>query len=164
MKEKILETLKAMGFIVEEEDEQASCFEYEGHWFLHIYNKNDENFLNITLPAVLDKEGMDELEFYKILDKVNNTVKYVKAYDNYGKAWLCYERELLGDEDLEKLLESMIYHLEAALHFFHRIQKNHDDGSSLEDGLDEEDGDGGDDEEGKDGGNGDQEDCLTETD
>ena len=158
MKEKILETLKTMGFMVEKEDDQAYCFEYEGHWFLFVYNENDEKFLNIALPAVMEKDGMDEREFFKFLDKVNSTVKYVKAYDYYGKAWLCYERELLGDEDLETLLESIIYHLEASLHFLRRTKKELDEGpTEEEEELDEDDGDGDDDEEGKDGGYEDQE-------
>ena len=52
------------------------------------------------------------------MDKMNSTLKYVKANKLGDGLWLFYERELFGGEDLEKLVSRMILHLEAAMNFF----------------------------------------------
>ena len=49
-----------------------------------------------------------------LMDKLNSTLKYVKANKLGDSMWLFYERELYGGEDFEKLLSRMILHLEAA--------------------------------------------------
>ena len=113
MKEKILEAFKALGFKVEDLDGTAYGFHYEGRNFLLLLNEEDEEFLNIALPCVLEPDDVDE---------------YVKAYKAFGGMTLFYERELSGGEDLKEVIRRMILHIEAG-HFFlhHRLLKSKDD-------------------------------------
>ena len=131
MKEKILEAFKALGFKVEDLDGTAYGFHYEGRNFLLLLNEEDEEFLNIALPCVLEPDGVDEQEFNETMEKVDSTLRYVKAYKALGGMTLFYERELSGEEDLKEVIRRMILHIEAG-HFFlhHRLLKSKDDGDS----------------------------------
>ena len=59
-----------------------------------------------------------------LMDKLNSTLKYVKANKLGDSMWLFYERELYGGEDLEKLVSRMILHLEAAMSFYRNAMAN----------------------------------------
>lgn len=127
MKEKILEAFKALGFEMEEMEGMGYGFQYEGKNFLYMYNEDDEDFLNISLPGVLDLDDENNTTFYQVMDKLNGTLKYVKAYKLNDSMWLFYERELFGGEDMKQVISRMILHLEAALMFLRRAMADTDD-------------------------------------
>lgn len=137
MKEKILEAFKALGFEMEELEGFGYGFEYEGKHFLYMYNEDDEDFLNIALPAVLDIDDENNVGFYQVMDKINGTLKYVKVNKLNDSMWLFYERELFGEEDLKQILSRMILHLEAGLMFLRRAiassEEDSDDASEVTD-------------------------------
>ena len=135
MKEKILEAFKALGLKVEDLDGTAYGFHYEGRSFLLLPNEDDDEFLNIALPCVLEKDDVDEETFIEAMEKLNSTLRYVKAYKAFGGMTLFYERELSGEEDLKEVIRRMVYHLEAG-HFFlhHRLLGSNDDGDSSSEG------------------------------
>lgn len=141
MKEKILEAFKALGFEMEELEGMGYGFQYEGKHFLYMYNEDDEDFLNISLPGVLDIDDDNNTTFYQVMDKLNGTLKYVKAYKLNDGMWLFYERELFGGEDMKQVISRMILHLEAALMFLRRAMadSNDSDGGSETDASDETD-------------------------
>lgn len=134
MKEKIFEAFKALGFKLEDLDGTAYGFHYEGRSLLLLPNEDDE-FLNIALPCVLEKDDVDEETFTEAMEKLNSTLRYVKAYKAFGGITLFYERELSGDEDLKEVIRRMVYHLEAG-HFFlhHRLLGSNGDGDSGSEG------------------------------
>lgn len=142
MKEKILEAFRDLGFKLEEEEGMGYCFNYEGLNLLYMYNENDEEFLNIALPGIVEVEEDRMLQICALLEKINSTLKYVKAYMLGNSVWLFYEREqieqrehsrtcsgygesrekknegqLFGEEDLMTVISRMILHLEAGLVF-----------------------------------------------
>ena len=107
---------------------------------LYMYNENDEEFLNIALPGIVEVEEDRMLQICALLEKINSTLKYVKAYMLGNSVWLFYERELIeqreqsrtcsdyaesrekktegqlcGEEDLMTVISRMILHLEAGL-------------------------------------------------
>ena len=135
MKEKILDAFKALGFEMEDMDGLSYGFEYEGKHFLYMYNEDDEDFLNIALPAVLNIGDENNMGFYQIMDKINGTLKYVKANKLNDSMWLFYERELFGGEDLKQIITRMILHLDAGLMFLCRAM------ASLEEDSDNSDSD-----------------------
>ena len=124
MKEKILDAFKALGFEMEELEGFGYGFEYEGKHFLYMYNEDDEDFLNLALPAVLDIDDENNVAFYQVMDKINGTLKYVKANKLNDSMWLFYERELFDGEDLKQILSRMILHLEAAMSFYRNAMAN----------------------------------------
>ena len=142
MKEKILEAFRELGFKLEEEEGMGYCFNYEGLNLLYMYNENDEEFLNIAIPGILEVEEDKMLQICALLEKINSTLKYIKAYMLGNSVWLFYERELIeqreqsrtcsdyaesrekktegqlcGEEDLMTVISRMILHLEAGLVF-----------------------------------------------
>ena len=142
MKEKILEAFRDLGFKLEEEEGMGYCFNYEGLNLLYMYNENDEEFLNIALPGIVEVEEDKMLQICALLEKINSTLKYIKAYMLGNSVWLFYERELIeqreqsrtcsdyaesrekktegqlcGEEDLMTVISRMILHLEAGLVF-----------------------------------------------
>lgn len=117
MKEKILEAFAELGFKLEQMDDFGYGFSYEGTNFIFMPNSDDEEFLNICVPGIYDLEEESPLTFIELMNKINSTLKYIKAYELGKSIWLFYERELFGDEDLAKVISRMILHLEAGLMF-----------------------------------------------
>ena len=117
MKEKILEAFAELGFKLEQMDDFGYGFSYEGTNFIFMPNADDEEFLNICVPGIYDLEEESPLLFIELMNKINSTLKYIKAYELGKNIWLFYERELFGNEDLAKVISRMILHLEAGLMF-----------------------------------------------
>lgn len=124
MKEQILNTFAAMGFQLEEMEGFGYVFQYEGINYLYMPNDDDEDFLNIAVPAIVEINDENIHAAHLLMDKLNSTLKYVKANKLGDSMWLFYERELYGGEDFEKLLSRMILHLEAALNFYRNAMAN----------------------------------------
>ena len=124
MKEQILNTFAAMGFQLEEMEGFGYVFQYEGINYLYMPNDDDEDFLNIAVPAIVEINDENAHAAHMLMDKLNSTLKYVKANKLGDSMWLFYERELYGGEDFEKLLSRMILHLEAALNFYRNAMAN----------------------------------------
>lgn len=108
MKEKILDAFKNLGFEMEDLEELGYGFEYEGIHYLWMAN-NDEDFLNIAVPAIFDMADTNELEFYQVMDKLNSTLKFIKVNELGNSMWMFYERELFGGEDFEQLLPRIFF-------------------------------------------------------
>lgn len=115
MKEKILEVLANLGFKTEAADEMGYVFEYEGMRLLYIPNDDDEDFLVIALPGFYDYDEEKIGPYVALSEKLNSTLKYVKAYTIANSMWLFYERELFGGENLEEIISRMVLRLEAGL-------------------------------------------------
>ena len=129
MKEKILEAFENLGFNLEYNDTLGYSFFYEGINLLYMYNEDDETFLNISVPGIYDLE--DGKETYDVLkEKINSTLKYVKAYTLCNSLWIFYERDLLGNEDLEDVIRRMVLQLAAALMFARDIIDKIENGES----------------------------------
>ena len=114
-----MKTMQTLGFILDEVEDCGYAFKFEGKTLLWVPSE-DEAFFSIAFPAILDCDDVDEEVYYKIIDKFNATVKYVKANDYQEMVWLFYERELIGDENLEEIIPRMIIHLERASRFFYK--------------------------------------------
>lgn len=117
MKEKVLEAFAELGFELTPMEELGFGFDYENIHMLFLPQANDDDFLNISIPGIYDMEEENPIAFLDLMNRVNSTLKYVKAYAGGDSLWLFYERELLGDEDLPMVISRMILHLESALTF-----------------------------------------------
>ena len=117
MKEKILEAFDYLGFKMDHMEGLGYGFEYEGSNYFYMPMDNDEDYVSICVPGIYEIEEGEDLFYYKLMDKVNSSMKYVKCYKYGDRVWLFYERELLGGEDLLLLLSHMILSLEASYIF-----------------------------------------------
>ncbi len=142
MKEKIMEAFAELGFQLEQMGDFGYGFSYEGTNFIYLSN-DDDDFLNISVPGIYDLEDGPPSTFIELMNKINSTLKYIKAYDLEQSIWLFYERELLGDEDLPKVISRMILHLEVGLMFSRKtiaeIKSNADDKSQDNDNVESDD-------------------------
>lgn len=120
MKKQVKNILEELGFQPESVDEYLG-FEYEGMHYLYLYNPNDEDFLNFSIPCVMAPDDEDESMLLRIEDQINSKVKYVKAYIWDDRLWLFYERELFGGENMEELITAIIFRLAAAAAFMHEL-------------------------------------------
>lgn len=123
MKEKILEAFARLGFCLEKSDDVGYEFEYEGMTLLYLCNEDDEDFLTIALPGFYEYDEENVATYCALSEKINASLKYVKAFTPGHSMWLCYERELFGGEDLEALISRMIAHLEAGVVFSSKAVK-----------------------------------------
>ena len=124
-----MEAFENLGFNLEYNDTLGYSFFYEGINLLYMYNEDDETFLNISVPGIYDLE--DGKETYDVLkEKINSTLKYVKAYTLCNSLWIFYERDLLGNEDLEEVIRRMVLQLAAALMFARDIIDKIENGES----------------------------------
>ena len=123
MNEQMMNVFATLGFQLEEMEGFGYGFQYEGINYLFMPN-DDEDFLNISIPAILEINDDNIHTALMLMDKINSARKYVKANKLGGSLWLFYERELFGGEDLEKLVARMILHLEATMNFFRSTMAN----------------------------------------
>lgn len=130
MKEKILAAFENLGFNLEDNESLGFSFNYEGINYLYMYNEDDEDFLNISVPGIYNLEEDNKENYDALKEKINSTLKYVKAYTLGKGLWLFYERDLLGNEDLEEVIRRMILHLAAALMFARDSIEKIDNGES----------------------------------
>lgn len=121
MKEKILNALVTLGFDLEQLDDFGYGFQYEGTNFIWMPNDNDESFLNIAIPAILEKGDTDDKNFFELMNMLNSNMKYIKANTLADSLWLFYERDVYDEnEDLERILTRMIVHLHGSLMEFRK--------------------------------------------
>ena len=112
-----MEVFAELGFKLEQLDDLGYEFSYEGTNFIYMPSSDVDDFLNICVPGIYNWEEESSLIFIELMNKINSTLKYIKAYELGKSIWLFYERELFGDEDLMKIISRMILHLEAGLMF-----------------------------------------------
>lgn len=117
MKEKILEAFSDLGFKLEELDGMGYCFHYEGLNLLYSHNDDDAEFLNISLPGIIDMEGKSMTQVCTLVEKINCTQKYIKAYMLGDSVWLFYERCLIGEENLPEVISHMVLYLASGVMF-----------------------------------------------
>lgn len=143
MKEEVLKALKKLGFVTTERD-NFYTFEYEGKCFLYSVDDNDDSFLSIAIPNIMDAESDDEEEYddkfahmLRMECEVNSKVKYVKAVIIKDCLWLACEREVYAEEDFGQLLPMMILRLFRATEFVRQeLEKTEYDG---QDRIEQED-------------------------
>jgi len=133
MKEKILAAFENLGFNLEDTESLGYTFNYEGINCLYMYNEDDENFLNISAPGIYDLEEDNKEKYEELKEKINSTLKYIKAYTLGNSLWLFYERDLLDNDDLEEVIRHMILHLAAALMFARDTIEKMDNGEGDDD-------------------------------
>ena len=88
MQEKILEAFENLGFKMQPAESAGFIFEYEGNKFLYMSHNNDEEFFSISLPSFYDFEEDNATIYNALSEKINSTLKYVKAYTLGNSMWL----------------------------------------------------------------------------
>lgn len=132
MRQQVTCIMHKLGFRVEETDNDLR-FDYEGIHMLIMFTE-DENYLAILVPGIMDADKNNELTLLQIVEKMNNQLKYVKAFVPHGDSlWLSYERQLYTNEIIsENLIEAMITGLANAytsVGYFINVQEESENGN-----------------------------------
>ncbi len=126
MNEKILTVLSALGFIVSPVGEISYTFKYDGLNYLYRLNDDGdgEGFLQMFVLTDINAKVCGPYDLYRLMDKTNDGIRYVKAnlYDGY--LCLFYENALFGYENYEVMLRNMINALEASFRFVYSELKD----------------------------------------
>lgn len=125
-KDKVLDTLKRMGFQLEPLGNENYGFRYEMANMLYTASPDDEDFLTLAIPQIADIDDDNAMHMEIATGMINAAVKYVKAYRVDDSLWLFYERELFGEPDIEQILAHMILRLNAALDFARSMIAQHE--------------------------------------
>lgn len=139
MTNKIYNALQLLGFELIPKEGRYYVFDYEDMKMIWFPNDEDSHFLNISVPIILEKGDLNETFYYKLIDKLNETMMYVKAYTIQDNIWLHYERELLDDEeDLEAIISRMILRLANAFNNFCKLTSEceEEDEESVDNNMD----------------------------
>ena len=140
MKEKIIQAFANLGFTLEHIPGFGQAFQHEQYSYFWLDNDDDdEHFLNISLPWVVECNGVDELRIYKFVENVNATLKYVKAFISEDHVCLFYERKLYEGDNLEQIITHMIHALALAHDEIRRDLIKRLDADDESDDLDDDD-------------------------
>ena len=112
-----MQAFVGLGFELKPVENLGYSFDYESFHMLYMPQTEDDDFLCISLPGIYELEKDNPMVFIDLMNRINSTLKYVKAYWGSDSLWLFYERELFGGEDLPTLISRMILHLESASAF-----------------------------------------------
>ncbi len=126
MNETILTALSALGFTIHPVDKQAYTFDYEGmHYVYRVRDDGDgEGFLQMFVLTNIDYTDCGPYNLYRLMDKTNDAVRYVKCCMLDDSVCLYYESPLFGYEDYERLLRNMVFALEASFCYVNSALKD----------------------------------------
>lgn len=120
-KEIILDQLKAMGFEPIELGDVSFVFKCEGMNYLYMPDDDDEQFLRIVIPNLLEVTDENHAAVLEAMHETGLMLKYAKVCIMYENA-VCaiYEHRLTSADNLVELLEHIIRILEATAHVFYK--------------------------------------------
>ena len=80
MKEKILAAFENLGFNLEDIESLGFSFNYEGINYLYMYNEDDENFLNISVPSIYDLEKDNKEKYEAYIGNGYSKIYWIESY------------------------------------------------------------------------------------
>ena len=119
----IIETLRALGFEPEQEEERKVLwrFEYEKFDLLYVDVEEDRSILHIAMPNIYEITDYNRTAVYEAICNTYFPFTKLKIVGNY--VWVIYEHYLATDENIEQVLKHIISHIPAtALAFFKNIE------------------------------------------
>ena len=146
MREKILQSFKNLGFVLEPLDDENSAYTYiyEGRKFIFFNSENDPEFIQLGIPAIIEISEEQRPFVNTWIQLLNLNMKYVKSYISEDGVWIFYERMLTDPEDTDEVLACMIVCLDNGINAFHSYvhASMADDDEDDEDEDDDDYGDG----------------------
>lgn len=119
MEEKVLKALKELGFKLEIVEGIGYTFQYEGNRYLYAPSIMGEELLNICIPNVCNlQENKEPFDLCHLVNKLNYTLNYVKAYILEERLWLAYECNADScEKSLPNVIGTMISYLDYSFNY-----------------------------------------------
>ena len=118
-KELILAKIEELGFSIEEAGDFGYVFKYEELTILYMPD-DDENFLRFAVPNIYDVTDENKRFVLEVVNDTNMSIKYSKTCVYGDSVWVFYEYRLLGEDNLEDIIEHSMLLLQASYFLFHR--------------------------------------------
>jgi len=114
MTERVVETLRELGFQPENTMAVGYVFKYEGASFLYMPT-DDRDAIKLTVPCVFETNNQNVAMVYYVMNIINRTIRHSKACLYDDKLWIIYEYALRQEPyDLKAILTHMIPTLDGA--------------------------------------------------
>lgn len=122
MKEKVIEHLGALGFMLENHEDICFQFEFEGLTMLYLYEEEAPDCLWLAVPGVFEVNDENRDAANAKMVKLCELVRYVQpTVTQDDVVSINYQHCMAGTEPTEELLEHMIRSLAFATRRFQML-------------------------------------------
>jgi len=121
--EMVMNFLRQQGFCPEvDEDDGNILFKYQMANFLFINNDEDEEFFQLLMPGIYDVTDDNRDVVLEAANKVNHSIKVVKACVVNDSVWLFFENLLDHTPEVDDIIPRALAILQGARqHFYQEI-------------------------------------------
>lgn len=121
--EMVMNFLRQQGFCPEvDEDNGNILFKYQMANFLFVNNDEDEEFFQLLMPGIYDVTDDNRDMVLEAANKVNHSIKVVKACVINDNVWLFFENLLDHTPEVEDIIPRALAILQGARqHFYQEI-------------------------------------------
>lgn len=121
--EMVMNFLRQQGFCPEvDEDNGNIMFKYQMANFLFINNDEDEEFFQLLMPGIYDVTDDNRDVVLEAANKVNHSIKVVKACVVNDSVWLFFENLLDHTPEVDDIIPRALAILQGARqHFYQEI-------------------------------------------
>lgn len=121
--ELVLNFLRQQGFCPEvDEDNGNIWFKYQMVNFLFINNDEDEEFFQLLMPGIYDVTDDNRDVVLEAANKVNHSIKVIKACVVNDSVWLLFENLLDHTPEVDDIIPRALAILQSARqHFYQEI-------------------------------------------
>ena len=121
--EMVMNFLRQQGFCPEvDEDNGNILFKYQMANFLFINNDEDEEFFQLLMPGIYDVTDDNRDVVLEAANKVNHSIKVVKACVVNDSVWLFFENLLDHTPEVDDIIPRALAILQGARqHFYQEI-------------------------------------------
>lgn len=114
MRQDILQALKALDLQqLRKAEHDIYAFTHKERTYLFVYKPN--NFVQICLPEAIKADGLSELATYKLMERINSEIRYIKAFLVDNKILFACETLMPEGVDVKKYIHTMLYVLDGAV-------------------------------------------------
>ena len=119
--ELVINFLRQQGFCPEvDEDNGNILFKYQMANFLFINNDEDEEFFQLLMPGIYDVTDDNRDMVLEAANKVNQSIKVVKACVVDDSVWLFFENLLDHTPEVEDIIPRALDILNGARQYFYQ--------------------------------------------
>lgn len=121
--EMVLDFLKEQGFLPQvDPDDGCITFKFQMAHFLFVNNDEDEEFFQLLMPAIYDVTEDNREMVFEITNRINRSIKVVKACVVDDSVWLFFEILLDHSPEVDSIIPRALQILQGAQqHFYQEI-------------------------------------------
>ena len=118
----VMNFLRQQGFCPEiDEDNGNILFKYQMGNFIYVDNQDDDDeFFQLLMPGIYDVTDDNREVVYEAMNRVNHSIKVVKACNINDSVWLFFENLLDSSPEVGDIMPRALQILQAGRHNFYQ--------------------------------------------